>query len=63
MEKRLQKILSEHAVASRRRAEELISEGRVKVNGKTARLGDRADDTKDKILLDGRPLPKKSKAA
>ena len=62
MEKRLQKILSEHAVASRRRAEEMISEGRVKVNGKTARLGDRADDTKDKILLDGRPLPKKSKA-
>ena len=62
MEERLQKILSAHAVASRRQAEVMISDGRVKVNGKTARLGDRADDVKDKILVDGKPLPKKSKA-
>ena len=62
MEKRLQKILSEHAVASRRQAEVMISDGRVRVNGKIAHLGDRADDTKDQILLDGKPLPKKAKA-
>ena len=62
MEKRLQKILSEHAVASRRQAEVMISDGRVRVNGKIAHLGDRADDTKDHILLDGKPLPKKAKA-
>ena len=62
MEKRLQKILSEHAVASRRQAEVMISDGRVRVNGRIAHLGDRADDTKDHILLDGKPLPKKAKA-
>ena len=36
MEKRLQKILSEIGIASRRRAEELIIEGRVTVNGRIA---------------------------
>lgn len=40
----------------------MISEGRVTVNGKIAALGDKADDTKDKITVDGRPLPKKDKA-
>lgn len=61
MEERLQKILSAHAVASRRASEAMIADGRVTVNGKTARPGDRADDEKDKILVDGKPLPKKAK--
>ena len=39
MEMRLQKILSEMGIASRRRAEEMIMEGRVKVNGRTATIG------------------------
>lgn len=43
-EVRLQKLLSERGVASRRKAEELIEQGRVKVNGRVAKLGDKADD-------------------
>ena len=41
-------------VASRRKAEELIREGRVAINGRTARIGDRADPAKDQIRVDGR---------
>ncbi|MGH9366620.1 MAG: pseudouridine synthase [Thermoanaerobaculia bacterium] len=51
---RLQKILSEAGLASRREAEEWIREGRVLVNGKPARLGDRADPERDAIRVDGR---------
>ncbi|MEW6052460.1 MAG: pseudouridine synthase [Nitrospirota bacterium] len=62
MEKRLQKILSEMGIASRRKAEELIMEGRVTVNGQMATLGTKADAAKDHIKLDGklliRPEPK-----
>lgn len=54
---RLQKILSARGVASRRRAEELISQGAVTVNGVTARLGDTADPKTDDILVGGAPLP------
>ncbi|MCL1920321.1 MAG: rRNA pseudouridine synthase, partial [Kiritimatiellaeota bacterium] len=53
-----QKILSAHAVSSRRAAEELIREGRVTVNGYTAGIGDTADDELDAICVDGRTLPK-----
>lgn len=56
MEERLQKILSRHGVASRREAEELILSGRVKVNGTEARLGMKADEDRDVILVDGDPL-------
>lgn len=38
-EMRLQKLLSERGVASRRKAEELIEQGKVKVNGRVARPG------------------------
>jgi pseudouridine synthase len=55
---RLQKILSRSGVASRRKAEELIRAGRVTVNGETVTLGDRADVTKDAILVDGKALPR-----
>lgn len=56
---RLQKILSAHAVASRRAAEKMIEDGRVTVNGRVACLGDSADPELDTILIDGKPLPQR----
>ena len=56
MEQRLQKILSGAGICSRRAAERLLEEGRVTVNGHTARLGDKADPTSDKIAVDGNPV-------
>jgi 23S rRNA pseudouridine2605 synthase len=54
---RLQKIIARAGVASRRAAEELISSGRVRVNGHVvSELGAQADPFKDKIELDGRKL-------
>ena len=58
---RLQKILSEAGIASRRKAEELILAGRVRVNGTPAKLGDRADPETDRVTLDGRPLAAEEK--
>jgi 23S rRNA pseudouridine2605 synthase len=56
-EERLQKILSQAGVTSRRKAEELIVEGRVSVNGKTVtELGSKADIDTDHIKVDGRLL-------
>lgn len=56
-EERLQKILAHAGVASRRKAEELITEGRVSVNGKTiTELGSKADLSVDKVKVDGRVL-------
>ncbi|MBQ2517896.1 MAG: rRNA pseudouridine synthase, partial [Clostridia bacterium] len=52
---RLQKYLAEAGVASRRKCEELIKEGRVKVNGLTAVLGSSVEEG-DEVLLDGRPV-------
>ena len=60
MKERLQKIISSRGIASRRRAEELITEGRVTCNGQICRLGDCADPDIDAILLDGKPLPSKT---
>lgn len=57
MEDRLQKLLSAAGVCSRRRAEEYILAGRVAVNGRTARLGDKADPGRDQIEVDGVLLP------
>lgn len=52
---RLQKILSQAGVASRRAAETLIAEGRVTVNGATVReMGVKADPARDDIRVDGR---------
>src|SRR6266446_1571389 len=56
-EERLQKILSQAGVSSRRKAEELIVEGRVTVNGKAiTELGSKADLSIDHIKVDGRLL-------
>lgn len=56
MEERLQKLISACGLASRRKAEEWITAGRVSVNGEKAHLGDRADLDRDEITVDGRPL-------
>ncbi|MEO6458318.1 MAG: pseudouridine synthase [Chloroflexia bacterium] len=54
---RLQKILAQAGVASRRAAEEIIAAGRVAVNGVVVKeMGVRADPSKDTITVDGRPL-------
>ena len=54
---RLQKILAQAGIASRRKAEEIILEGRVQVNGTTVtELGTRADATRDHIRVDGKLL-------
>lgn len=60
MTERIQKILSVHGVASRRAAEKLIAEGRVTVNGVPARPGQSADADKDRICVNGTPLPQKA---
>ena len=57
-EVRLQKLLSERGIASRRKAEELIEQGKVKVNGHVARLGDKADDRKDIVTVAGKRVAK-----
>ena len=56
MEERLQKILARAGYGSRRSCEELISAGRVRVNGQLVGLGDKADSARDKIAVDGRPV-------
>ena len=57
MTERLQKILSARGVASRRTAEQMILDGRVRVNGTIAVLGQTADGDADEILVDGQPIP------
>lgn len=61
MQERLQKILAQAGYGSRRACEEFIIAGRVRVNGKTAELGQKADPAIDHITLDGKPLPKVEK--
>lgn len=54
---RLQKILAEAGLGSRRACEALIAEGRICVNGQVVtQLGTRANPARDKIELDGRPI-------
>ena len=60
MKERIQKILSGRGVASRRKAEEMIAAGLVTVNGCVASLGDTADPEVDEILVEGKPLPRKT---
>ncbi len=53
---RIQKVLSEYGIASRRKAEEMIKSDLVKVNGEIAKIGDKIDLSRDKIFVAGRPL-------
>ena len=57
MNERIQKILSSRGVASRRAAETMIQDGRVTCNGQVCLLGQTADPEKDRIEIDGKPLP------
>lgn len=57
MAERLQKILSQAGIASRRASEQLMLDGRVTVNGVTVReLGSKADAARDDIRVDGRRI-------
>lgn len=56
MEERLQKILSSYGYGARRKCEEFIINGQVKVNGETAILGQKADADIDEITIDGKPI-------
>jgi 23S rRNA pseudouridine2605 synthase len=51
---RIQRALARAGVASRRKAEELIAEGRVAVNGAPARTGQSVDPSRDRITVDGK---------
>ena len=56
---RLQKIISESGLLSRRKADLLIKQGRVSLNGRQAIIGEKGDPLSDHILVDGKDLPKK----
>jgi 23S rRNA pseudouridine2605 synthase len=62
MAERLQKVISQAGVASRRHAEELITAGRVTVNGKTvSELGVKVQPGRDKVAVDGKELAAEKK--
>ncbi len=57
MQERLQKLISQAGITSRRAAEEIILAGRVTVNGiVVTELGSKADPSQDRITVDGKPL-------
>ncbi len=57
-EVRLQKFLAESGVASRRKSEELIDQGKVRVNGRVAMIGDKIDPKKDSVTVNGKKIVK-----
>ena len=61
MEERLQKYISECGICSRRKAEELIQDGKVYVNGKVAKLGDKINPSKDKVTVNGKTISNNEK--
>ena len=62
MEQRLQKLIAAAGLCSRRRAEEWLEAGRVTVNGRAARVGDKADPERDDVRLDGAPLQRQARS-
>jgi len=62
MIERIQKILSAHGVASRREAERMVTDGRVKINGFPASIGQGADIECDEIEVDGVALTSKAQS-
>ncbi len=61
MQERLQKLLAQAGIASRRKCEDWLRAGRVTVNGRVATLGDRADPERDEIRVDGQPIDREPK--
>ncbi|MEG1873387.1 MAG: S4 domain-containing protein, partial [Ruthenibacterium sp.] len=59
---RIQKVLAEQGLCSRRAAEQIIAEGRVKLNGHPVKLGDKMDTARDVLSVDGERVnvPKKN---
>ena len=53
---RLQKFMADSGVASRRKSEELIADGKVRVNGKVAQIGDKIDPKHDVVSVNGRKI-------
>ena len=56
MAERLQKLIAQAGMASRRQAETWIEQGRVAVNGRVASLGDKADPGRDVVEVDGKQI-------
>ena len=56
MEERIQKLMAQAGLGSRRECETLIEKGRVSVNGRTATLGQKADPATDTIVVNGRTI-------
>jgi 23S rRNA pseudouridine2605 synthase len=56
MGERVQKILSQWGIASRRQAEKMILAGRVRLNGSVVHLGQKANPETDLIEVDGKPI-------
>ena len=56
MKERIQKVLAQAGLCSRRAAEEMIRQGRVTIDGRRAELGDQADPARQKIAVDGKPV-------
>lgn len=54
---RIQKVMAEQGLCSRRAAEQIILEGRVKVNGHPAGLGDKMDVNRDSLMVDNQRVP------
>ncbi len=61
MEERVQKIIAAAGICSRRKAENLIESGRVLVNGRKVKLGDKADANRDKIEVSGKSIQVREK--
>lgn len=55
-QERVHKLMARANIASRRKSEEIIAEGRVQVNGKIITVGDKADPQRDTITVDGQRL-------
>lgn len=61
MTERVQKVLSQWGIASRRKAETMILAGRIQINGQTAKLGDKVDLARDILCVDGKEVATKQR--